>query len=72
MQRQRMLVVCALLTFTPVLVAQTAPVIVLEHVNVIDGVSAEPLRDVTVIARDGKIESLGAPRKLTTDRVRLD
>ena len=60
MQRQRMLVVCTLLTFTSVLVAQTASVIVFEHANVIDGVSAEPLRDVMVIVRDGKIESVGA------------
>jgi imidazolonepropionase-like amidohydrolase len=43
-----------------VLAAQTAPVIVFEHANVIDGVSAEPLRDVMVIVRDGKIESVGA------------
>jgi len=60
MKRQSMLVVCALLTFTSVLGAQTAPVIVFEHANVIDGVSAEPLRDVMVIVRDGKIESVGA------------
>jgi imidazolonepropionase-like amidohydrolase len=29
------------------------------HANVIDGVSNEPLRDVTVVVRDGKIEQVG-------------
>jgi imidazolonepropionase-like amidohydrolase len=29
------------------------------HANVIDGVSSEPLRDVTVIVRNGKIEQVG-------------
>src|SRR5262245_27207723 len=29
------------------------------HANVIDGVSNEPLRDVAVIVRDGKIEQVG-------------
>lgn len=60
MQRPGMLVGCALLTFTCISVAQNSPVIVFEHANVIDGVSAEPLRDVMVIVRDGKIESVGA------------
>jgi cytosine/adenosine deaminase-related metal-dependent hydrolase len=59
MQRLRiMLVVC--LTFSSMLAAQTSPVIVFEHANVIDGVSAEPLRDVMVVVSDGKIESVGA------------
>jgi hypothetical protein len=57
MRRPGMLVVCALLTFTSVSAAQNAPVIVFAHVNVIDGVSSEPLRDVMVVVRDGKIES---------------
>ena len=41
--------------------AQIGPVLVFEHVNVIDGVSTEPLRDVTVVVREGKIETIGAP-----------
>jgi imidazolonepropionase-like amidohydrolase len=59
MQRLGILL-CALLTFTSLIAAQNAPVIVFDHANVIDGFSAEPLRDVTVVVRDGKIESVGA------------
>ncbi len=33
--------------------------LVITHANVIDGVSNEPLRDVTVIVRSGKIEQIG-------------
>ena len=33
-------------------------VLVLKHANVIDGLSARPLRDVTVVVRDGRIESV--------------
>src|SRR5262249_33925426 len=33
--------------------------LVITHANVIDGVSNEPLRDVTVIVRAGKIEQIG-------------
>jgi imidazolonepropionase-like amidohydrolase len=33
--------------------------LVITHANVIDGVSDEPLRDVTVIVRAGKIEQIG-------------
>jgi imidazolonepropionase-like amidohydrolase len=40
--------------------AQTSPVLVFEHANVIDGISAEPLLDVTVVVRDGKIEAIGS------------
>jgi imidazolonepropionase-like amidohydrolase len=29
------------------------------HANVIDGISNQPLRDVTVVVRDGKIQSIG-------------
>jgi hypothetical protein len=39
--------------------AQTSPVLVFEEANVIDGVSAEPSGDVTVVVRDGKIGSGG-------------
>lgn len=33
--------------------------LVLTHANVIDGVAAQPQRDVTIIVRSGKIESIG-------------
>jgi len=39
--------------------AQTSPVLLFEEANVIDGVSAEPSGDVTVVVRDGKIGSGG-------------
>jgi hypothetical protein len=39
--------------------AQTSPGLVFEDANVIDGVSAEPSGDVTVVVRDGKIGSGG-------------
>ena len=35
------------------------PLLAIAHANVIDGVSNEPLRDVTVIVRNGKIEQIG-------------
>ena len=39
--------------------AQSSPnVIVFQHANVIDGISNEPLRDVTVTIADGKIDSI--------------
>ncbi|MGH9838295.1 MAG: amidohydrolase family protein [Blastocatellia bacterium] len=36
-----------------------ASLLALTHANVIDGISNEPMRDVTVIVRDGKIEQIG-------------
>jgi imidazolonepropionase-like amidohydrolase len=35
------------------------PALVITHANLIDGVSNEPLRDVTVLVRAGKIEQVG-------------
>jgi len=40
--------------------AAFAQTLVLTHANVIDGVSAQPVRDATVVIRDGKIERMGA------------
>jgi imidazolonepropionase-like amidohydrolase len=40
---------------------QVPPTIVLQHANVIDGVSSQPALDVTIVLRDGKIASIGAP-----------
>src|SRR6266852_4821943 len=51
------------LAWSRVLVAQTSPVIVFEHANVIDGVSAEPIRDATVVVSAGKIESISPTQK---------
>lgn len=46
----------ALLASAGPLSAQT---LVLTHANVVDGVAAQPQRDVTIVVRDGKIESVG-------------
>ena len=35
-----------------------AQTLVIRHANLIDGVSAQPLRDATVFIRDGRIESI--------------
>src|SRR5262245_2657214 len=60
--------VAAALSLIAVFAATTARVgafqnqsslLVITHANVIDGVSNEPLRDVTVIVRAGKIEQIG-------------
>ena len=40
----------------PRLVSQSPPAMVITHATVIDGVSPEPLRDATVLIRDGRIE----------------
>ena len=56
------------------LTAQSSPVIVFEHANVIDGVSPAPIRDATVVVRDGKIESINPSQKnpaSTAERVDL-
>lgn len=63
MKRFKALLVGSFLACACVLTAQTAPVIVFEHANVIDGVSPEPLRDATVVVREGKIESIGTSEK---------
>jgi imidazolonepropionase-like amidohydrolase len=39
---------------------QSPSTIVLQHANVIDGVSSQPALDVTIVLRDGKIASIGA------------
>jgi imidazolonepropionase-like amidohydrolase len=41
------------------------------HANVIDGISQEPLRDVTVIVRDGRIQQV-SPAALPPDTAALD
>src|SRR5437870_474003 len=41
------------------------------HANVIDGISNQPLRDVTVVVRDGKIQSIG-PTSPAADMPVLD
>lgn len=56
---QALFVLCAAAALTGRATGQTHSVLVFEHANVIDGVSAEPMRDVTVVVRDGKIEAVG-------------
>jgi imidazolonepropionase-like amidohydrolase len=58
MPKLNVLLLGGFLGWSCVLMAQTSPVIVFEHANVIDGVSPEPIRDATVVVRDGKIESI--------------
>ena len=49
--------------FPAALAAQAAPSsIVITNATVIDGVAAEPLRDATVVVRNGKIERIAAGR----------
>jgi imidazolonepropionase-like amidohydrolase len=45
-------------------IAQSPPVFIFEHANVIDGVSTQPLRDTTVVVRDGKIGTVGRAASL--------
>ena len=54
----KLLLLGGFLAWSCVVKAQTSSVIVFEHANVIDGVSPEPVRDATVVVRDGKIESI--------------
>ena len=42
--------------------AQARNVLVITHANVIDGISNEPIRDATVIVRDGRIQSVATGR----------
>ncbi|HUI42484.1 MAG TPA: amidohydrolase family protein [Terriglobia bacterium] len=71
--RKHCVVLAAVLVFPQALVAQTklsaaveafvrveAPVIVLEHVRVIDGTGAAPAEDQTVVIEGGRIRALGA------------
>jgi hypothetical protein len=39
--------------------AQSAPALIFDHANVIDGVSVRPLLDATVVTRDAKVASIG-------------
>lgn len=52
-----MKLIASVLLITGATFAQT---LVLTHANVIDGVSAQPVRDATVVIRDGKIERIAA------------
>jgi imidazolonepropionase-like amidohydrolase len=60
------LAVAALLSATPTAAPRApqsqirATAFAITHANVIDGVSSQPLRDVTVIVRDGRIAQIGA------------
>lgn len=63
MKKFRALLVGSFLACACVLTAQTGPVIVFEHANLIDGISSEPLHDATVVVREGRIESIGTTGK---------
>lgn len=66
----RFLAFAAALCAAPLASAQT---IVLEHANVLDGVSSRPVRDATIVVTDGRIVSVGrAPRDLPADATRID
>jgi imidazolonepropionase-like amidohydrolase len=53
--------------------AQTAPALVFEHANVIDGIASEPARDVTVVVEDGKIASVSrTPPSIPAGAQRFD
>src|SRR5262249_55942447 len=56
------------------LVRVEAPVIVLNHVRIIDGTGAEPREDQTIVIADGKIQSVSAsaPSKLPANAQTLD
>ena len=41
--------------------ALTAQTLVIQHANIIDGVSAQPIRDSSVVIENGKITSIGGP-----------
>jgi imidazolonepropionase-like amidohydrolase len=47
-------------------------VLVLTNANVIDGVSATPLRNVSIVIRDGRIESIGALSQVPAGAATLD
>jgi imidazolonepropionase-like amidohydrolase len=51
---------------------QGPPTIVLQHANVIDGVSSQPALDVTIVLRDGKIASIGPARYDATNAQVID
>jgi imidazolonepropionase-like amidohydrolase len=63
----------AVTLFSLVLLAQTSPVLVFEHANVIDGIASAPARDVTVIVKDGKISGISrTPPSLPASAQRID
>jgi len=64
MPKFKSLLLGGFLAFSCVLTAQASQVIVFEHANLIDGVSPEPVRDATVVVRDGKIESLAHHKRI--------
>jgi imidazolonepropionase-like amidohydrolase len=55
-----LLLFCASHTFSQTAVPPQQT-FVFTHANVIDGVSKEPLRDATVVVKDGRIESVNSP-----------
>lgn len=73
MRKVSRLLVGIFFAFALLAAAQNSGVIIFEHANVIDGVSPQPLRDTTVVVRNGKIESIGGSAKeIPPSAVRLD
>jgi imidazolonepropionase-like amidohydrolase len=50
-------------TFAPIhSQSQPASILAITHANVIDGIAAEPLRDATLLIRDGRVESVSTSK----------
>ncbi len=66
----------AVVMYFPWRQAQTqtkGPALVLQHANLIAGISAQPLRDAAVVVRDGRIESVSlGPGEVPRDATVLD
>ncbi|MDH5758184.1 MAG: amidohydrolase family protein [Gemmatimonadota bacterium] len=60
-----LLILARALTWPGSLEAQSSPPLVLRGVNVVDGVSSDPLMDVSVVVEDGRIRRIG-PADLAT------
>jgi imidazolonepropionase-like amidohydrolase len=52
--------------------ATSSGLLVLTNANVIDGISAGPIRNVSIVIRDGKIESIGALSQVPAGAATLD
>jgi len=54
----------ALPELTQEFISVDAPVVVLQHVRVIDGTGAAPVEDQTVVIENGRISAIGSSRRL--------
>jgi imidazolonepropionase-like amidohydrolase len=70
-----LLMILSLILMTPAAASFEPPqskTLALTHANLIDGVSATPLADVTVLIRDGRIAEVGAGVEIPTGATVLD